>query len=93
MTSPMHLKPNQSRKALYFDGFFLSRINEHQDSLRQAVSTGVMNGLPIPALCNAVSYLDEFRAKAAGANLIQAQRDCFGAHTYERNRPRRRIPP
>ena len=59
---------------LIFDGFFLSRINEHQD----------MNGLPIPALCNAVSYLDEFRAKAAGANLIQAQRDCFGAHTYER---------
>ena len=69
---------------LIFDGFFLSRINEHQDSLRQAVSTGVMNGLPIPALCNAVSYLDEFRAKAAGANLIQAQRDCFGSHTYER---------
>ena len=34
---------------LIFDGFFLSRINEHQDSLRQAVSTGVMNGLPIPA--------------------------------------------
>lgn len=71
-------------ESLIFDGFFLSRINEHQDSLRQAVSTGVMNGLPIPALCNAVSYLDEFRAKAAGANLIQAQRDCFGAHTYER---------
>ena len=71
-------------ESLIFDRFFLSRINEHQDSLRQAVSTGVMNGLPIPALCNAVSYLDEFRAKAAGANLIQAQRDCFGAHTYER---------
>ena len=71
-------------ESLIFDRFFLSRINEHQDSLRQAVSTGVMNGLPIPALCNAVSYLDEFRAKAAGANLIPAQRDCFGAHTYER---------
>lgn len=69
---------------LIFDRFFLSRINEHQDSLRRAVSTGVLSGLPIPALCNAVSYLDEFRAKAAGANLIQAQRDCFGAHTYER---------
>lgn len=69
---------------LMFDGFFLSRINEHQNSLRMAVSTGVMSGLPIPALCNAASYLDEFCAKAAGANLIQAQRDCFGAHTYER---------
>ena len=71
-------------ESLIFDRFFLSRINEHQDSLRRAVSTGVMSGLPIPALCSAVSYLDEFRAKAAGANLIQAQRDCFGAHTYER---------
>ena len=69
---------------LIFDSFFLSRINEHQDSLRKAVSTGVLSGLPVPALSNAVSYLDEFRAKAAGANLIQAQRDCFGAHTYER---------
>ena len=48
------------------------------------ISTGVMNGLPIPALCNAISYLDEFCGKAVGANLIQAQRDCFGAHTYER---------
>lgn len=71
-------------ESLIFDSFFLSKINEHQESLRRAVSTGVLNGLPIPALCNAVSYLDEFRAKAAGANLIQAQRDCFGAHTYER---------
>lgn len=70
---------------LIFDRFFLSRVNEHESSLRAAVSTGILNGLPIPALCNAVSYLDEFRAKAAGANLIQAQRDCFGAHTYERN--------
>lgn len=71
-------------ESLIFDSFFLSRVKEHQNSLRMAVSTGVLNGLPIPALCNAVSYLDEFRANAAGANLIQAQRDCFGAHTYER---------
>lgn len=84
MTSPTHLKLSQSRKASYSTVSSCPAINEHQDSLRQAVSTGVMNGLPIPALCNAVSYLDEFRAKAAGANLIQAQRDCFGAHTYER---------
>lgn len=69
---------------LIFNPFFLARIKEHQGSLRKAVSTGVMSGLPIPAFCNAVSYLDEFRASASGANLIQAQRDCFGAHTYER---------
>lgn len=69
---------------LLFDSFFLSRINEHQQSLRTAVSTGILSGLPIPAFANAVSYLDEFSARSAGANLIQAQRDCFGAHTYER---------
>lgn len=69
---------------LLFDRFFQTRINENQHSLRAAVTFGVMNGLPIPAFINAVSYLDEFRAKAAGANLIQAQRDCFGAHTFER---------
>ena len=69
---------------LMLDRFFLSRINEEQDSLRAAVSNGVMNGLASPALCHAISYLDEFCGKAVGANLIQAQRDCFGAHTYER---------
>lgn len=69
---------------LLFDQFFLDRINEHQDSLRKAATTGILNGLPLPAFANAVSYLDEFREEASGANLIQAQRDCFGAHTFER---------
>lgn len=69
---------------LLLDQFFLMKINENQASLRKTVVTGVENGLPIPAFTNAVSYLDLFRAKASGANLIQAQRDCFGAHTYER---------
>lgn len=70
---------------LMFHPFFRSRINEYQDSLRRAASTGVLNGLPVPALSQAASYLDAFRSPASGANLIQAQRDCFGAHTYERN--------
>ena len=70
---------------LMFNPFFGNRINEYQDSLRCAVSTGVLNGLPVPALSQAASYLDAFRSPASGANLIQAQRDCFGAHTYERN--------
>ena len=69
---------------LMFNPFFRNRINEYQDSLRYAVSTGVLNGLPVPALSQAASYLDAFRSPASGANLIQAQRDCFGAHTYER---------
>ena len=70
---------------LMFHPFFRSRINEYQDSLRRAASTGVLNGLPVPVLSQAASYLDAFRSPASGANLIQAQRDCFGAHTYERN--------
>ena len=75
---------NPSLTNLILDDFFLSRVNQHQNSLRTTVSTGILNGLPVPAFANAVSYLDEFRASASGANLIQAQRDCFGAHTYER---------
>ena len=70
---------------LMFHPFFRSRINKYQDSLRCAVSTGVLNGLPVPALSQAASYLDAFCSPASGAHLIQAQRDCFGAHTYERN--------
>lgn len=69
---------------LMFHPFFRNRINEYQESLRRAASTGVLNGLPVPALSQAASYLDAFRSPASGANLIQAQRDCFGAHTYER---------
>ncbi|MBU3876243.1 decarboxylating NADP(+)-dependent phosphogluconate dehydrogenase [Faecalicatena sp. AGMB00832] len=69
---------------LILDEFFLDRINENQGNLREVVSTAVLGGLPVPAFANAVSYLDEFSSVASGANLIQAQRDCFGAHTYER---------
>lgn len=77
-------KRNPTLKNLILDQFFLSQINDNQNSLRRVVSTAVLSGLPVPAFANAVSYLDEFRALASGANLIQAQRDCFGAHTYER---------
>ncbi len=70
--------------SLLFDEFFLSRINKYQNSLRAAATLGVSAGLPLPVVLAAVSYLDSFRAHAAGANLIQAQRDFFGAHTYQR---------
>lgn len=71
-------------ESLIFDDFFLSRINRYQENLRKTAGLAVSSGLPVPALFNAVSYLDSFRTKAAGANLIQAQRDLFGAHTFER---------
>lgn len=73
-----------SLENLLLDGFFAERVRENQESLRRAVSTAVLGGLPVPAFANAVSYLDAFRAGAVGANLIQAQRDCFGAHTFQR---------
>lgn len=69
---------------LLFDAFFLARINAYQPSLRAVASMGITGGLPLPATLAAVAYLDSFRAKATGANLIQAQRDFFGAHTYQR---------
>lgn len=71
-------------ESLIFDDFFLSRINRYQEHLRKTTGLAVSSGLPVPAFFNAVSYLDSFRAKASGANLIQAQRDFFGAHTFER---------
>lgn len=77
-------KRNPKLDNLILDEFFLDRINQNQGNLREVVSTAVLGGLPVPAFANAVSYLDEFSSVASGANLIQAQRDCFGAHTYER---------
>lgn len=69
---------------LMLDEFFLNRISQNQSSLRAAASAGMLSGLPLPAMTAAISYLDAFRGAHVGANLIQAQRDCFGAHTYLR---------
>lgn len=70
--------------SLMLDSFFLEGINKGQESLRTIVCTGIQNGLSLPAMSQAVAYIDAFRGTPVGANLIQAQRDCFGAHTYER---------
>lgn len=69
---------------LMLDDFFGARIAENHQSLRSVVASGIQAGLPLPTMTNAVSYLDAFRSAHVGANLIQAQRDLFGAHTYER---------
>lgn len=70
---------------LLFAPFFAKRVKESQSGLRGVVTYGIMEGIPMPALSGAIAYLDSFRAAATGANLIQAQRDFFGAHTYGRN--------
>lgn len=73
-----------SLENLLYDPLFLGKIQAGQTALRKTVVAAVENGLPAPAFANAVSYLDAFRAEHSGARLIQAQRDCFGAHTFER---------
>lgn len=74
---------------LLLDDFFIKELEKAQDGWRRVVATAVINGIPVPALSSALSYFDGFRSGQLPANLIQAQRDYFGAHTYERNdRPR-----
>ena len=69
---------------LMLDEFFMKKIQGNLPSLRRIVSLAIANGVPVPALANAITYIDSFRAQQLGANIIQAQRDYFGAHTYKR---------
>jgi 6-phosphogluconate dehydrogenase len=75
---------NPALKNLLLDEFFLQKINQDQGSLRQLISHAALLGLPVPAFASALQYLDSYRSTHVGANLIQAQRDYFGAHTYQR---------
>ncbi len=69
---------------LLLDPFFKQKADECQQSLRRVVSACVLNGVPVPAFAAALSYYDGYRSERLPANLLQAQRDYFGAHTYER---------
>jgi len=74
---------------LLLDPFFREKVENAQDSWRRVVSAAVMNGIPVPAFASALCYYDGYRSERLPANLLQAQRDYFGAHTYERvDRPR-----
>lgn len=74
---------------LLLDPFFRDTVHHAQDSWRKVVATAVTNGIPVPALSSALHYFDGYRSERLPANLLQAQRDYFGAHTYERvDRPR-----
>ena len=59
-------------------------VKARQDGLRRTVVTAVTAGIPVPGLAASLGYFDAFTSARLPANLIQAQRDCFGAHTYER---------
>ena len=74
---------------LMLDPFFMDILNRNQADWREIVALGVTNGIPIPAFSASLGYYDSYRAARLPANLLQAQRDFFGAHTYERtDKPR-----
>ncbi len=75
---------NSSLKNLLLDPFFKDKINQSQDGWRRIVSIAIANGVPVPAMTSSLSYFDGYRNDRLPANLLQAQRDYFGAHTYER---------
>jgi len=80
---------NSNLENLLLDPFFTGIIEDAQDSWRRVVSAAVQNGIPVPAFASALSYFDGYRSERLPANLLQAQRDYFGAHTYERtDKPR-----
>lgn len=69
--------------------FFKDKITSAQESWRRVCATAMLNGIPVPAFTSALAYYDGFRSARLPANLLQAQRDYFGAHTYERvDKPR-----
>ncbi len=69
---------------LLLDPFFKSEIDRCQGNWRKVVAAAAQNGIPAPTFYSALSYYDGYRSGTLPANLLQAQRDYFGAHTYER---------
>jgi len=80
---------NPNLENLLLDPFFTKIIEDASDSWRRVVSSAIQSGIPTPALASALAYFDGYRSERLPANLLQAQRDYFGAHTYERlDKPR-----
>ena len=80
---------NPNLTNLLLDPFFKEKVEGAQDSWRKVVATAILNGVWIPAMSTALNYFDGYRSERLPANLLQAQRDYFGAHTYERtDKPR-----
>jgi 6-phosphogluconate dehydrogenase len=80
---------NPGLEHLLLDEYFKVTIEKAQAGWRRVVASAFTNGIPIPCLATALTYFDGFRSERLPANLLQAQRDYFGAHTYERlDKPR-----
>jgi 6-phosphogluconate dehydrogenase len=82
-------RSNPELSNLMLAPFFTKLLNEFQQNWREVVSLATLNGIPVPAFSASLGYYDSYRAAVLPANLLQAQRDFFGAHTYERtDKPR-----
>lgn len=80
---------NKDLSNLLLDPYFKDVVEKAQQGWRNVIATAVINGIPAPAMSSALSYFDGYRSERLPANLLQAQRDFFGAHTYERvDKPR-----
>ncbi len=80
---------NSNLASLLIDPFFEDQITQCVPSWRKVVSEGALMGIPLPCFSTALSFFDGYRSAQLPANLLQAQRDFFGAHTYERvDKPR-----
>src|SRR5262245_8217681 len=75
---------NPALQNLLLDRYFAKAIKKTQPKWRLVVSTAIKFGVPVPALSASLAYYDSYRSARLPANLLQAQRDFFGAHTYER---------
>jgi 6-phosphogluconate dehydrogenase len=80
---------NPKLSNLLMDDFFSKLLNNYQDAWRRGIVKAIELGVPTPAFSTALSFFDGYRTERLPANLLQAQRDYFGAHTYERvDKPR-----
>ena len=69
---------------LLVDPWFAEQVNRRLSGLRQVVADAALAGIPVPCLSSSLDYIDSYRTARLPQNLVQAMRDCFGAHTYER---------
>lgn len=75
---------NPELKNLLLDPFFKDIIENYQDAWRKVIASAVTLGIPVPGFSSALAYYDSYRTANLPANLLQAQRDYFGAHTFKR---------
>lgn len=75
---------NPDLKNLLLDDYFGWVVTHYQDAWRNVVSVAMQRGIPVPAFVSALAYYDSYRTERLPANLLQAQRDYFGAHTFQR---------